>query len=255
MKKLNFKKIGKGKPIIIMHGVFGSLDNWLTVGKKLADSYAVYLLDLRNHGDSFHDQEFTYDAMANDLRDFIESEKIENPVVLGHSMGGKVAMKFAVKWPALFEKIIVVDIAPRAYPPHHQQILKGLKSIDLKNLQSRKDADDQLSEFIKELGVRQFLLKNLSRDENNSFKWKINLPVIEANIENIGEGLEEQMASDKPTLFIRGEKSDYISNQDNISIVSFFPNSEIKTVSNAGHWVHAENPNELIQYIEEFIRN
>lgn len=254
MKKLNFKKIGKGKPIIIMHGVFGSLDNWLTVGKKLADNFTVYLLDLRNHGDSFHDKEFTYEAMANDLRNFIETEKIESPVVIGHSMGGKVAMKFAVTWPALYEKIIVVDIAPRAYPPHHQQILKGLKSIDVTSLQSRKDADDQLSEYIAELGIRQFLLKNLTR-EGNGFKWKINLPVIEANIENIGEGLEEQLASDKPTLFIRGEKSDYITNQDNISIVSFFPNSEIKTVKNAGHWVHAENPEELIQYVEEFIRN
>ncbi len=255
MKTLNYKKLGEGKPVIIMHGVFGSLDNWLTVGKKLAENFGVYLLDLRNHGDSFHDEDFSYDAMAKDLVNFIEAEKIEDPIIIGHSMGGKVAMKFAVNSPSLFEKMIVVDIAPRAYPPHHQKILEGLKSIDLGSLKSRKDADDQLSEFIPALGVRQFLLKNLTRDENNQFRWKINLPVIDAKIENIGEGLEDKLASDKPTLFIRGEKSDYISNKDNISIVSFFPNSEIKTVKNAGHWVHAENPEELIQYVEEFIRN
>lgn len=255
MKKLNFKKLGEGKAVIIMHGVFGSLDNWLTVGKKLAENFEVYLLDLRNHGDSFHDEEFTYEAMANDLAAFIESEKIEDPVIIGHSMGGKVAMKFAVNAPASFDKLIVVDIAPRAYRPHHQEILDGLKSIDLQNLKSRKDADDQLSKHISELGVRQFLLKNLSRDREGNFQWKLNLPVIDANIGNVGEGLEDKLASDKPTLFIRGENSNYISNKDNISIVSFFPNSEIKTVSNAGHWVHAENPDELIGYIEEFIRN
>jgi esterase len=253
--KLNFKKLGEGKPVIIMHGVFGSLDNWFTVGKKLAENFKVYLLDLRNHGDSFYDNEFTYEAMANDLVNFIESEHVDNPIIIGHSMGGKVAMKFAVNFPQLFEKLIVVDIAPRAYPPHHQQILKGLQSIDLKSLRSRKDADDQLSEYIPDLGVRQFLLKNLTRDSENNFKWKINLPVIAEKIENIGEGLEDRMASDKPTLFIRGENSDYISNDDSISIISFFPNSEIKTVKNAGHWVHAENPEELIRLVEEFIKN
>ena len=255
MKTLNFKKLGEGKPVIILHGLFGSLDNWLSVGKKLAENFEIYLLDLRNHGDSFHDEDFSYEAMAKDLADFIERQNIQNPVIIGHSMGGKVAMKFAVSASVSFDKIIVVDIAPKAYPPHHQKILEGLKSIDLENLKSRKDADDQLSEYIKEPGVRQFLLKNLSRDADSNFKWKINLPVIDAQIENVGEGLEDRMASDKPTLFIRGEKSDYISNKDNISIVSFFPNSEIKTVKNAGHWVHAENPEELIQYVEEFIRN
>lgn len=252
---LNFKKLGEGRPVIIMHGVFGSLDNWFTVGKKLAENFEVYLLDLRNHGDSFYDNEFTYEAMANDLVNFIESEHVDNPIIIGHSMGGKVAMKFAVNFPQLFEKLIVVDIAPRAYPPHHQQILKGLQSIDLKNLRSRKDADDQLSEYIPDLGVRQFLLKNLTRDSENNFKWKINLPVIAEKIENIGDGLEDRMASDKPTLFIRGENSDYISPDDSISIISFFPNSEIKTVKNAGHWVHAENPEELIRLVEEFIKN
>lgn len=252
--KLNHKTFGEGTPLIILHGVFGSLDNWLTVGKSLADKFKVYLLDLRNHGDSFHDSEFTYEAMSKDLVNFIKENKIDKPVIIGHSMGGKVAMKFAVNNPDLFRKLIVVDIAPRAYPPHHQKILSGLESIDLKVLKSRKEADDKLSEYIPELGVRQFLLKNLTRDEGN-FKWKINLPIISKKIENVGEGLEDQLVSDKPTLFIRGEKSDYIQNSDNISIISIFPNSEIKTVKNAGHWVHAENPDAVVELIIDFVQD
>lgn len=252
--KLNYKTFGEGKPLIILHGVFGSLDNWLTVGKSLAEKFRVYLLDLRNHGDSFHDSEFTYEAMSKDLVNFIKENKIDNPVIIGHSMGGKVAMKFAVNNPDLFEKLIVVDISPRAYPPHHQKILSGLESIDLKTLKSRKEADDKLSEYIPELGVRQFLLKNLAR-EDGSFKWKINLPIISKKIENVGEGLEDKLVSDKPTLFIRGEKSDYIKNSDNLSIIAIFPNSEIKTVKNAGHWVHAENPDAVIELVIDFIRD
>ena len=219
--KLNYKVLGAGEPILILHGVFGSLDNWMTVGKILAENYKVFLLDLRNHGDSFHDEEFTYDAMVKDLVTFIKDEKIKDATILGHSMGGKVAMKFAVNHPDLFDRLIVVDISPRAYPSHHGTILEGLKSIDLKNTGSRKEADDQLSKSIKEKGVRQFLLKNLTRDEENNFKWKLNLPVIANAIENVGEGLEDQRVSDKPTLFIRGGNSDYIQNQDNIAIVGY----------------------------------
>lgn len=252
--KLNYKAIGEGKPIIILHGVFGSLDNWLTIGKKLSESFKIYLVDLRNHGDSFHDEEFTYEAMAGDLVNFIKDEKIDNPVIIGHSMGGKVAMKFGVKHPELFDRLIIVDIAPRAYPPHHQNILKGLNSIDLKALKSRKEADEQLASYVPEPGERQFLLKNLKR-EGESFMWKLNLPVITEKINNVGEGLEDKLATDKPTLFIRGENSDYITNKDNISIVAFFPNSEVKTVKNAGHWVHAQNPEAVIELITGFVHN
>ena len=252
--ELNYKAIGEGKPIIILHGVFGSLDNWLTVGKKLSESFKIYLLDLRNHGDSFHDEEFTYEAMSDDLVNFIKHEKIDNPVIIGHSMGGKVAMKFGVNHPELFDRLIIVDIAPRAYPPHHQNILKGLNSIDLKALKSRKEAEEQLASYVPEIGERQFLLKNLKREGEN-FMWKLNLPVITEKINNVGEGLEDKLATDKPTLFIRGENSDYITNKDNISIVAFFPNSEVKTVKNAGHWVHAQNPEAVIELVTEFVHN
>lgn len=253
--KLNFKTLGEGRPIIILHGIFGSSDNWLSVAKVFAENYKVYLPDLRNHGESFHDETFTYEAMANDLKDFIQDQKLQDPVIIGHSMGGKVAMKFAVNHPELFDRLIVVDISPRAYPPHHENILNGLKSIDLNTISSRKDADDALATYVKEKGVRQFLLKNLARDDNNRFKWKLNLPVIDKNIENVGEGLEDRLASDKPTLFIRGANSDYLRNEDNIVIVSTFPNSEVKTIPNAGHWVHAENPEEFIKVVKDFLRN
>lgn len=252
---MNFKKLGEGSPIIILHGVFGSSDNWLSVGKALAESHTVYLPDLRNHGDSFHSDTFTYQAMAEDLKHLIEQENIERPVVIGHSMGGKVAMKFAVNYPDLLEKLIVVDISPRAYPPHHEKILEGLKSINLKEIGSRNEANEALAEYVPELGVRQFLLKNLARGQDKQFMWKLNLPVIDEQIENVGEGLEEQLAMSKSTLFIRGGKSNYIKNEDNIVIVGFFPNSEVKTIEGAGHWLHAEQPEAFVEMVREFIRS
>lgn len=252
--KLNFKMLGEGKPVIILHGVFGSSDNWLTIARSLGENYTIYLPDLRNHGDSFHDEEFTYEAMANDLKNLIEAEEIDNPVIIGHSMGGKVAMKFAVNYPHLFDKLIVVDISPRAYPPHHEHILAGLKSLELDKISSRKEADDSLAKYVTEKGIRQFLLKNLTRDENH-FKWKLNLEVIERDIENVGEGLEDQLVCDKPTLFIRGANSNYIKNEDNIGIVAIFPNSEVKTIPKAGHWLHAENPDAFISVVKDFLRN
>lgn len=253
--EMNFKKLGEGSPIIILHGLFGSSDNWLSIGKVLAENHTVYLPDLRNHGDSFHSDTFTYEAMAGDLKQFIEQQQIEQPVLVGHSMGGKVAMKFAVNHPDLLEKLVVVDIAPRAYPPHHGTILDGLKSIDLDKIGSRNEADKALAESVPELGVRQFLLKNLTRGKDKQFVWKLNLSVIDEQIENVGEGLEDKLAMSKPTLFIRGGKSNYIKNEDNIAIVSFFPNSEVKTIEEAGHWIHAEQPEAFVDIVRDFIRN
>lgn len=253
--EMNFKKLGEGSPIIILHGLFGSSDNWLSIGKVLAENHTVYLPDLRNHGDSFHSDTFTYEAMADDLKQFITKQGIEKPIVIGHSMGGKVAMKFAINHPGMLEKLIVVDISPRAYRPHHGEILAGLKSIDLAQVGSRKEADEALAKHVPEIGVRQFLLKNLTRDKDKSFKWSLNLSVIDEQIENVGEGLEEQLATTKPTLFIRGGASNYIKSKDNIVIVTFFPNSEIKTIEGAGHWLHAEQPEEFIEIVRDFIRN
>jgi pimeloyl-ACP methyl ester carboxylesterase len=252
--KLHFQEFGKGKPIIILHGLFGSSDNWVTVGRKLAESYKVYLLDQRNHGDSPHAESHNYEAMSADLKQFIEEHKIENPHIIGHSMGGKTAMYFAVKNPDMYDKLVVVDIGPKAYPVHHDTILEGLNSIKLSELKSRNDADKALEEYISDKGVRQFLLKNLTRGEDKNFVWKINLTVLGKNIEAVGKGLEERLATEKDTLFIGGKNSDYIRSEDHITIVNFFPNAKIEMIEGAGHWIHAEKPEAFLDVLMDFLR-
>lgn len=253
--KLHFKELGEGKPLIILHGLFGSLDNWLTIGKELADKYKVYLVDQRNHGNSPHSNDFNYDVMAEDLHQFITDHDIENPIIIGHSMGGKTAMKFALNYTELWDKLVVVDISPKSYPVHHDVILDGLSAIDVENIESRKEADDKLGEYVKDFGTRQFLLKNLSRKKEGGFEWKINLDVIKNNIEIIGEGMDEQLAIEKDVLFIRGEKSDYIKDKDSILIVQHFPNAAVETIKDAGHWVHAEQPEAFLETLKEFLRS
>lgn len=251
--KLNFLKLGEGPPLIILHGVFGTLDNWMSVAKELAGHHTVYLVDQRNHGKSPHSDEFNYEVMAEDLKEFINDNDIEKPAILGHSMGGKTAMKFAITHTDMWNKLIVVDISPKAYPVHHQAILKGLKSINMDKLESRSDADKKLAQYVDDLGTRQFLLKNLSRSKGG-YSWKLNLKAIDENIEAIGEGLEERLATEKEVLFIRGEKSHYVRDEDYILINQIFPNAQIETVKGAGHWVHAEKPKELIKLILSFLK-
>lgn len=253
--KLNYKLLGESdKALIILHGLFGSSDNWLTIGRKLAEQYKVYIVDQRNHGDSPHDKTHTYEAMAEDLKEFIDTHKIENPHIMGHSMGGKTAMTFAVKYPDLFDKLIVVDIAPKAYPVHHDQILDGLKSINLAEVKTRGDAEKQLSNYVPELGVRQFLLKNLNRDANKSYSWKINLEVIDNAIEKISEGMITPIAKPKTVLFIGGKNSNYIQEGDFKLINDFFPNAKIVMIEGAGHWIHAEKPEEFLTEVENFLK-
>jgi esterase len=252
--KLFYRELGTGDPIIILHGLFGSSDNWLSIAKELANTHSIYLLDQRNHGQSPHSDTFDYSTMANDLEEFIDEHEIENPVILGHSMGGKTAMEFAVKNPDKWSKLIVVDIAPKTYSVHHDQILEGLNSLDLKTIMSRNEADEKLSKLVPEIGVRQFLLKNLSRD-NIGFSWKINLPVISKNIEIIGEGLSKRLSKAKPTLFIRGSNSNYIMDSDFELIEQYFPSAKIETVENAGHWIHAEQPEEFLNIVNQFLKS
>lgn len=251
--QLHYQELGEGKPLIILHGLFGSSDNWMTIGRKLAETFKVYLVDQRNHGDSPHSDTHNYEVMASDLKEFIEARKIKQPHIMGHSMGGKTAMQFAVENPDLFDQLIVVDIAPKAYPVHHGTILKGLKSINLSELNSRTDADKALAEYVPEKGVRQFLLKNLSRDDDKNFTWKINLPVIEDSIETIGQGLEKKLTTEKNVLFIGGANSDYIRSEDHITIINFFPNATVKMIDGAGHWIHAEKPDEFLEIVEGFL--
>jgi esterase len=250
--ELNFKKVGQGEPLVILHGLFGSLDNWMALAKKLGEHFEVFIVDARNHGQSPHNKEFNYDVMADDLYGFLIENQIIDPIILGHSMGGKTAMQFAMNYPNKLTKLIVADIAPKAYPVHHTGILDGMLSIDLNVINTRKDADEELSKYIDDLSTRQFLLKNLYWIEKEKLAWRFNLLVVNENIEIIGKGLENIEIFEKPTLFIRGEKSNYITKNDFESINQIFPNSEIKTM-NTGHWLHAENPDEFMRIVNSFL--
>ncbi len=253
--ELNYKEFGQGDPIIILHGLFGTLDNWQTIAKKLAENNTVYIVDQRNHGRSPHADELDYPIMAEDLQQFMERKWIYEAVILGHSMGGKTAMQFALDYPDMVNKLIVVDIAPKAYTGGHQTIFDALLALDLDKLDNRKEADAFLAERISEFGVRQFLLKNLSREKEGGYRWKMNLPAIYHNYSKILAAIESDEIFDEPTLFIRGGQSEYVQDGDMATIKKRFPQSLLTTVENAGHWVHAEQPKELLSLIQDFIEN
>ncbi len=249
---LFFRESGQGKPLVILHGLFGSSDNWFTLAKTFSQQYQVFLVDQRNHGQSPHTEEFNYRLLAEDIEDFLLSNTIADPIVIGHSMGGKAAMNLAVKSPDSISKLVVVDIVPKTYPVHHDHILDGLEAIDLNKLTSRAEADQILSKFIPEPDVRQFLLKNLSRTTNGGFEWKINLKAIDNHIEEIGEGMQYPGKFEKSTLFIKGAKSNYYSTGDEELIKSIFPKTTFSTLD-TGHWVQAEKPVEFANTVLEFL--
>jgi esterase len=251
--KLYYRELGEGKPLIIQHGVFGSSDNWLTVAKNFAADHKVYLLDARNHGQSPRSDEFNYKVMSDDLMEFIRDHQIENPLIIGHSMGGKIAMRFMADHPAFNAAYIVADISPRYYKRHHDQILEGLNSLDIHSLKSRQEADDKLSAYIPEVFVRQFLLKNLYRNQEGTFDWRINLPVITRDIDNVGEALGDDLKITHPVLFIRGALSDYIKESDKELIQKIFSNVQIATIEGSGHWIQAEKPEEFISDVRAFM--
>ena len=252
--ELNFKTFGQGDPIIILHGLFGTLDNWQTVGKQLAEHYMVYLVDQRNHGRSPHLDEISYPLMATDLQQFMESQWIHRAHILGHSMGGKTAMQFALTYPDMVDKLIVVDIAPKAYPGGHELIFEALLGLDLASIESRSDAAAYLENAgIAEAGIRQFLLKNMARSKAGGYEWKMNLPVIHQHYQDILATVESTEAYDDPALFIRGGKSRYISDEDWPAVLRLFPQAKLETVAEAGHWVHAEAPDALLQHLTQFL--
>ncbi len=252
--ELNFKKVGEGEPLIILHGLFGSLDNWMTLSKQLGEHFEVYVVDARNHGFSPHNDEFSYEVMADDLYEFIIQHNIKKPTILGHSMGGKTAMQFAMNYPNMLSKLIVVDIAPKPYPVHHGEILNGMFALDFEKITSRREADEELTKHIPEISTRQFILKNLFWKKKGKLAWKFNLPVISDNIEMVGYELNNISAFEKHTLFIRGSKSNYILESDYQLIKNIFPNATIESIE-TGHWVHAENPNKFFELIVNFIQD
>jgi esterase len=212
----------------------------------------LYLVDQRNHGDSSHSTEWNYGVMVEDLLELLDAEGLDSVYLMGHSMGGKTVMNFAVQYPERVSKLIVGDIAPRYYPIHHQVILEGLNALDLSQLQSRKEADDLLAPYIPELGIRQFLLKSLGRDANG-FAWKINLSVITQHIEEVGKALDEETVFEGPTLFLGGANSSYIQEKDLSDMKRHFPNCTWISIPNAGHWLHAEQPQAVVAAMRKFL--
>ena len=250
--ELNYKQFGQGEPIIILHGLFGTLDNWQTIAKQLAKHYMVYIIDQRNHGKSPHSDAFSYQILADDLKHFMEQQFMYKATIIGHSMGGKTAMRFALDYPDMVEKLVIVDIAPKAYKGGHETIFKAMFGLDLDTLTDRKAIDEQLKINIPEDGVRLFLMKNLSREKDGRYRWKMNLPVLYAAYQEILSDIQSEETFDKTTLFIRGENSKYIKDDDVLDIQDLFPMMQLQTVENAGHWVHAENPKSFFDKLMTF---
>lgn len=251
---LHSQILGSGKPFVILHGFLGMSDNWKTLGTRWSeDGYEVHLLDQRNHGRSFQSDEFSYKVMAEDLKNYCDKHNLKEIILLGHSMGGKVAMQFAVTYPEMVSKLIVADIGPKGYPPHHQDILKALSQLDFSKIKSRGEAEDNLSEYIKDDGTKLFLLKNLYRKNKDELGLRINLPVLSKKIGEVGAALPENTVFKGDTLFLGGEKSGYIEPMDELLIKKHFPKATIGTISNAGHWLHAENPDEFYDNVMNFL--
>ena len=246
---------GYGKPLLILHGFLGMSDNWKTIGLQFAsDGFQVHLLDLRNHGRSFHSDEFSYELMVQDVYEYCLANNLEKINMIGHSMGGKTAMLFAVTYPERIEKLIIADIGPKFYPQHHQTILQGLNAVDFSKKPSRSEVEEIMSHYITDFGTRQFLLKSLYWQEPGQLAFRFNLAVFNKKIEEIGKALPENAVFSKPTLFIRGGKSDYILNEDFENLKNHFPDSTIETIPDAGHWLHAENPKMFCKIASSFLK-
>jgi pimeloyl-ACP methyl ester carboxylesterase len=246
---------GYGKPLLILHGFLGMSDNWKTIGTQFVDNgFQVHLLDLRNHGRSFHSDEFSYELMVQDVYEYCLVNNLEKINIIGHSMGGKTAMLFAVTYPERIEKLIIADIGPKFYPQHHQTILQGLNAVDFSKKPSRSEVEEIMSHYITDFGTRQFLLKSLYWQEPGQLAFRFNLPVFNKKIEEIGVALPENAVFSKPTLFIRGGKSDYILNEDFENLKKHFPDSTIETIPDAGHWLHAENPKMFYEMASSFLK-
>ena len=251
---VSFRKMGAGEPLLILHGLFGSSDNWQTIAKSYAEHYEVYLIDQRNHGHAPHLASHSYNEMSADLLDMVLSLELENLRILGHSMGGKTAMYFAQQHPQRVSRLVIADMGIRAYEPHHDQIFKGLYAVDVNFCDSRKTASDRLSQHIKDHGVQQFLLKSLYWKEPGKLAWRFNLDVLHTEIDQVLRALPDTMVN-IPTLFIRGGKSDYIKEDEIPSIHQLFPQAIVETIPLAGHWLHAERPAEFLEMTLAFLGN
>lgn len=254
MLSLNYKKSGSGPPLVILHGLFGMLDNWQSMANKLEEHFTVYLVDQRNHGRSPHHPSNTYLDLAEDIVHLMNQEVLREALFIGHSMGGKTVMQLALEFPEKVQKAIVVDIGPKGYPPGHDEIFDALFSINLDEVHFRSDAEKVLLDKIQDFGVRQFLLKNMYRNADGTYAWRMNLDALYSQYAHI-RGPVQGLRSDSDILFVRGGNSDYITDSDWPSIVSIFPRAKLETIQGAAHWVHAEKPEALFQVMYTFLQD
>jgi esterase len=266
--ELFFRKYGEaGPPLVIVHGLYGSSDNWVSIARQLADSFEVYVVDQRNHGHSPHSDIHDYPAMREDLREFMDLQGIQKAVLIGHSMGGKTVMSFAEAWPERVQALVSVDIAPKSYrnlalasrtAANHSNMIDAMLMLDLSKVHSREDADRALATSIGSERIRSFLLKNLRR-KGEGFSWRINLKALSNNLEKIFEGMDREAIAAQggitgfPALFISGGNSEYIRAIDHQGIRDIFPTAEIVTIPGTGHWVHAEQPALLLKTLRYFL--
>lgn len=254
MQQLHYQQRGKGDNVILIHGLFGSLENLNMVARYLSQFYCVTSVDVRNHGSSFHQNSMSYAELAQDVVNVMDFLSIESAYILGHSMGGKIAMQLAFSHPERVTKLIVADIAPVAYPPHHTRIIEGLRALDLSKVNKRSDADEQLAHYVDNKGVRQFLLRNLTR-ENDHFIFKCNLEYIDNCYQQIMQGFDGATPYNGATLFIKGGDSDYIQLSHKTIIEQLLPQSKVKIIQGAGHWLHAEKSTAFNKIAHDFINN
>lgn len=251
--QLNFQAIGDGPTLIILHGFLGSLDNWRTAGQRLGARFRVITMDLRNHGHSPHDQVMSYPAMAGDILEFLDQQNITSAHVLGHSMGGKVAMQLATTFPQRVDKLIVVDIAPKSYPASHESTLAALRNLDLRSFKSFGEIDAALAPEIPSADIRQFLMKNLTRQPDLGFRWRIDLEAITSNYVELTKPIAPTHTFAKPVCFIRGGRSDYLQDKDFPPIKKIFPQAAFVTIPHAGHWVHVDAAEDFLKTVNEFL--
>ncbi len=253
--KLAFREYGAGRPLVILHGLFGQSDNWNTLAKNFAEQgLRVFAIDQRNHGLSPHSDTWNYSVMAEDLRDFINDQQLKEPIILGHSMGAKTAMFFELKYTGISGKLIIADMAPRATARHHDEVLNALNAVDFSKIENRKEAETVLSRDIADFGTRQFLLKNIywKEEGDKQMDWRFNLKVITEKYESILEEVPDRQ-SPVQTLVLKGEKSGYITEKDYKDFEKRFPNLKIETIAGAGHWIHAEKPKEFFEAVMRFV--
>lgn len=253
--ELFFRHYGKGRPIVILHGIFGISDNWVSVARALAEKYEIFILDQRNHGHSPHHPVHTYEAMCADLEEFINRHQITRPVLLGHSMGGKVAMRYALEHPDIPRGLIIVDISLRTYDRRytHLNLIDAMMSINLEKVSSREEVARQLQPLIPDERLLMFVLKNLYRRERGHLAWRLNLEAINMYIDEIFKGIQSDKLYRGPALFLRGGKSDYVKYEDFDQIYRNFPRADIYTIEEAGHWLHADAPEEFLQVVRSFL--